>query len=85
MALTSVGQVSSFASCGKLLKANPPSGLRILVRILPFYPRFTTLHTQESLPITFDTPMFWGSEDLEQLKGTAVLGLSVSHMAIAAS
>ncbi|KAH9033284.1 SET domain-containing protein [Lactarius pseudohatsudake] len=26
-----------------------------------------------SLPITFDTPMFWGSEDLEQLKGTAVL------------
>ncbi|KAH9058770.1 SET domain-containing protein [Lactarius vividus] len=31
-----------------------------------------------SLPITFDTPMFWSSEDLEQLKGTAVLGLSVS-------
>ncbi|KAI9455472.1 SET domain-containing protein [Lactarius psammicola] len=26
-----------------------------------------------SLPITFDTPMFWGSEDLEQLKGTAIL------------
>ncbi|KAH9083935.1 SET domain-containing protein [Lactarius deliciosus] len=26
-----------------------------------------------SLPITFDTPMFWSSEDLEQLKGTAVL------------
>jgi len=26
-----------------------------------------------SLPIAFDTPMFWSSEDLEQLKGTAVL------------
>ena len=27
-----------------------------------------------SLPIAFDTPMFWCSEDLEQLRGTAVLG-----------
>lgn len=26
-----------------------------------------------SLPITFDTPMFWSSEDLEQLKSTAIL------------
>ncbi|KAF8264796.1 SET domain-containing protein [Lactarius quietus] len=26
-----------------------------------------------SLPISFDTPMFWGSEDLEKLKGTAIL------------
>jgi len=26
-----------------------------------------------SLPIAFDTPMFWSSEDLEQLRGTAVL------------
>jgi N-lysine methyltransferase SETD6 len=31
------------------------------------------------LPITFDTPMFWSSEDLEQLKGTAVLGRSIRH------
>jgi hypothetical protein len=29
-----------------------------------------------SLPITFDTPMFWSSEDLEQLRGTAILGRS---------
>lgn len=29
-----------------------------------------------SLPITFDTPMFWSSGDLEQLRGTAVLGRS---------
>ena len=29
-----------------------------------------------SLPITFDTPMFWSHEDLEQLQGTAVLGRS---------
>ncbi len=42
MAFTLVGQVSSFASCGKLLKANPPSGQRILVRMLPFYRRFIT-------------------------------------------
>lgn len=34
---------------------------------------------QASLPITFDTPMFWCPEDLEQLKGTAILGLSSSH------
>jgi SET domain-containing protein 6 len=33
-----------------------------------------------SLPIAFDTPMFWSSEDLEQLKGTAVLGRSIRHM-----
>ena len=44
MALTLVGQVSSFASCGKLLKANPPSGQRILVRMFPFYRRFITLN-----------------------------------------
>ena len=31
-----------------------------------------------SLPIAFDTPMFWSSEDLEQLRGTAVLGWSPS-------
>lgn len=41
------------------------------------------LPIQDALPITFDTPIFWSSEDLEQLKGTAVLGLSISHMAIA--
>ncbi|KAF8499657.1 SET domain-containing protein [Russula emetica] len=26
-----------------------------------------------SLPIAFDTPMFWSAEDLEQLRGTAIL------------
>ncbi|KAH7912417.1 hypothetical protein BJ138DRAFT_1083668 [Hygrophoropsis aurantiaca] len=26
-----------------------------------------------SLPISFDTPMFWGPEDLEELRGTAVV------------
>ncbi|KAH7924236.1 SET domain-containing protein [Leucogyrophana mollusca] len=27
----------------------------------------------ESLPTSFDTPMFWGAEDLEELRGTAVV------------
>ena len=31
---------------------------------------------EESLPAAFDTPMFWSAEDLEQLRGTAILGQS---------
>jgi hypothetical protein len=29
------------------------------------------------LPMTFDTPMFWSARELEELKGTSVVGLSV--------
>lgn len=29
------------------------------------------------LPMTFDTPMFWSASELEELKGTSVVGLSV--------
>ena len=29
-----------------------------------------------SLPASFDTPMFWSEEDLLELKGTSVVGLS---------
>ena len=29
-----------------------------------------------SLPETFDTPMFWNEHELEELKGTGVVGLS---------
>ena len=32
-----------------------------------------------SLPIAFDTPMFWSVEDLEQLRGTGILGPSPRH------
>lgn len=35
-----------------------------------------------SLPIVFDTPMFWSSEDLEQLRGTAILGRSPSQTVV---
>lgn len=29
-----------------------------------------------TLPITFDTPMFWSAEELEELRGTSVVGRS---------
>ena len=29
------------------------------------------------LPMIFDTPMFWSASELEELKGTSVVGLSV--------
>ena len=35
------------------------------------------LKSAGSLPKTFDTPMFWEEEDLKELQGTAVVGLSL--------
>jgi SET domain-containing protein 6 len=29
------------------------------------------------LPTAFDTPMFWSVDELKELKGTSVVGLSV--------
>lgn len=31
------------------------------------------------LPTRFDTPMFWSERDLEELKGTSVVGLSSGY------
>jgi SET domain-containing protein 6 len=35
------------------------------------------LTRSDSLPTTFDTPMFWSDLELEELKGTSVVGLSI--------
>ena len=35
-----------------------------------------------ALPETFDTPMFWGEEDLAELRGTAVVGPSLCVYAV---
>ena len=29
------------------------------------------------LPTTFDTPMFWSTSELDELRGTSVVGLSI--------
>lgn len=60
------------------------SGHLLKVVNLSWYGRVHSAHAwppveptiKASLPIAFDTPMFWSSEDLEQLRGTAVLGRS---------
>ena len=36
------------------------------------------------LPERFDTPMFWDKEDLKELQGTAVVGLSLRAVLSAA-
>lgn len=33
-----------------------------------------------TLPTTFDTPMFWSAEELEELQGTSVVGRSINLM-----
>lgn len=35
-----------------------------------------------TLPTTFDTPMFWSAEELEELQGTAVVGRSINSIRI---
>ena len=60
------------------------SGPVLKVVNLSWYGRVHSAHAwppveptiKASLPIAFDTPMFWSSGDLEQLRGTAVLGRS---------
>jgi SET domain-containing protein 6 len=48
--------------------------------ILPVLDHLLNRRSKASLPIAFDTPMFWSSEDLEQLRGTAVLGRSFNQV-----
>jgi hypothetical protein len=38
-----------------------------------------------SLPKEFDTPMFWSREDVEELRGTAVVGRYVSLFSLSPS
>lgn len=35
------------------------------------------IECKATLPSTFDTPMFWTADELEELKGTSLVGLSV--------
>lgn len=80
MAWIRAGQVSSCACYGRGPGVKQASGVDILVnrpRLAVQDMALIDFSPEDSLPANFDTPMFWSDREIEELRGTAVIGVWV--------